>query len=416
MSATKPSLSSEETRIIDREKQCLVQSYGRYALVIDHGKGCQVCDLNNRSYLDFVTGLGVNALGHAHPRLLKVMHEQMEKLIHGSNLYYHRYQGPLAERLVEMSGLQRAFFANTGTEAVEGALKIAKGYGRKRSPGKYGIVALNGSFSGRTLGSIAVTGQPKYREPFEPLMPGVTFVDANDLYGLEAAVDENTAAILFEPILGEGGLVEISRRFAERAAELARQNDALLIFDEIQCGLGRTGKYFAYQWWDPTAAGTKPILPDIALVAKPLAGGLPLGAILVNEKASEVITPGMHGTTFGGGALACRVALEFLDVMEDLLPHIRETGDYFRGRLAELAGKYDFIKEVRGKGLMLALNLTVPGKSVVPQAQEAGLLINCTADTVLRFLPPFIIEKQHIDELIAGLDRIFEKGPPQQGH
>jgi predicted acetylornithine/succinylornithine family transaminase len=416
MSATKPSLSSEETRIIDREKQCLVQSYGRYALVIDHGKGCQVCDLNNRSYLDFVTGLGVNALGHAHPRLLKVMHEQMEKLIHGSNLYYHRYQGPLAERLVEMSGLQRAFFANTGTEAVEGALKIAKGYGRKRSPGKYGIVALNGSFSGRTLGSIAVTGQPKYREPFEPLMPGVTFVDANDLYGLEAAVDENTAAILFEPILGEGGLVEISRRFAERAAELARQNDALLIFDEIQCGLGRTGKYFAYQWWDPTAAGTKPILPDIALVAKPLAGGLPLGAILVNEKASEVITPGMHGTTFGGGALACRVALEFLDVMEDLLPHIRETGDYFRGRLAELAGKYDFIKEVRGKGLMLALNLTVAGKSVVPQAQEAGLLINCTADTVLRFLPPFIIEKQHIDELIAGLDRIFEKGPPQQDH
>jgi predicted acetylornithine/succinylornithine family transaminase len=416
MSATKTSLSSEETRIIDREKQCLVQSYGRYPLVIDHGKGCQVCDLNNRSYVDFVTGLGVNALGHAHPRILKVMHEQMEKLIHGSNLYYHRYQGPLAERLVEISGLQRAFFANTGTEAVEGALKIAKGYGRKRSPSKYGIVALNGSFSGRTLGSISVTGQVKYREPFEPLIPGVTFVDANDLYGLEAAVDENTAAILFEPILGEGGLVEISRRFAERAAELARLNDALLIFDEIQCGLGRTGKYFAYQWWDGTAAGAKPILPDIALVAKPLAGGLPLGAILVNEKASEVITPGLHGTTFGGGALACRVALEFLDVMEELLPHIRETGDYFRGRLGELAAKYDFIKEIRGKGLMLALNLSVPGKAVVPQAQEAGLLINCTADTVLRFLPPYIIENQHIDELIAGLDRIFAKGPPQQDH
>jgi predicted acetylornithine/succinylornithine family transaminase len=415
MSATKPSLSSEETRIIDREKQCLVQSYGRYPLVIDHGKGCQVCDLNNRSYLDFVTGLGVNALGHAHPRILRVMHEQMEKLIHSSNLYYHRYQGTLAERLVEMSGLQRAFLANTGTEAVEGALKIAKGYGRKRSPNKYGIVALNGSFSGRTLGSISVTGQPKYREPFEPLIPGVTFVDANDLYGLEAAVDENTAAILFEPILGEGGLVEISRRFAERAAALARQNDALLIFDEIQCGLGRTGRYFAYQWWDETASGgAKPILPDIALVAKPLAGGLPLGAILVNEKASEVITPGMHGTTFGGGALACRVALEFLDVMEELLPHIRETGDYFRGRLGELAGKYDFIKEIRGKGLMLALNLSVPGKAVVPQAQEAGLLINCTADTVLRFLPPYIIEKQHIDELIACLDKIFEKGPPEQ--
>jgi acetylornithine/N-succinyldiaminopimelate aminotransferase len=415
MSATKPSLSSEETRIIDREKQCLVQSYGRYPLVVDHGKGCQVCDLNNRSYIDFVTGLGVNALGHAHPRILKVMQEQMEKLIHCSNLYYHRYQGLLAERLVEISGMQRAFFANTGTEAVEGALKIAKGYGRRRSPEKYGIVALNGSFSGRTLGSIAVTGQAKYREPFEPLIPGVTFVDANDLYGLEAAVDENTAAILFEPILGEGGIVEVSRTFAERAAELARQNDALLIFDEIQCGLGRTGKHFAYQWWDGTAEGGSSILPDVALVAKPLAAGLPLGAILVNEKAAEIITPGMHGTTFGGGALACRVALEFLDVLEELLPHIRETGDYFRERLNELLGKYDFIKEVRGKGLMLALNLTVSGKAVVPQAQEAGLLINCTADTVLRFLPPYIIEKQHIDQLVGFLDKVFEKGLPQQG-
>jgi predicted acetylornithine/succinylornithine family transaminase len=413
MSATKPSLSSEETRIIDREKQCLVQNYGRYSLVLDHGKGCQVCDLNNRSYIDFVTGLGVNALGHAHPRILKVVQEQMEKLVHCSNLYYHRYQGPLAERLVEMSGLQRAFFANSGTEAVEGALKIAKGYGRKRSPEKFGIVALNGSFSGRTLGSIAVTGQAKYREPFEPLIPGVTFVDPNDLVGLEAAVGENTAAILFEPILGEGGLVEISRKFAERAAELARQNDALLIFDEIQCGLGRTGKYFAYQWWDG-ASGAGAILPDVALVAKPLAAGLPLAAILVNEKAAEILGPGMHGTTFGGGALACRVALEFLDVLDELLPHIRETGDYFRGRLGELVEKYDFIKEIRGKGLMLGLNLTVPGKFVVPQAQQAGLLINCTADTVLRFLPPYIVEKQHIDELIAGLDKIFEKGPPQQ--
>jgi predicted acetylornithine/succinylornithine family transaminase len=412
MSATKPTLSSEETQIIDREKQCVVQSYGRYPLVLDHGKGCHVCDLNGRSYLDFVSGIGVNALGHAHPRILAVMREQMEKLIHCSNLYYQRYQGALAERLVEISGLQRAFFANSGTEAVEGALKIAKGYGRKRSPEKYGIVALNGSFGGRTLGSIAVTGQAKYREPFEPLMPGVTFVDANDPYGLEAAIDENTAAIIFEPILGEGGLVEISRKFALRAAELARQNDALLIFDEIQCGLGRTGKYFGYQWWDEGGAGA--IMPDIALVAKPLAAGLPLAAILINERAAEVITPGMHGTTFGGGVLACRLALEFLDLVEELLPHIQETGAYFRDRLGDLVTKYDFVKEVRGKGLMVGLNLTVPGKTVVPKLQEAGLLINCTADTVLRFLPPYIIEKQHIDELVAGLDKILEQGPPDQ--
>jgi predicted acetylornithine/succinylornithine family transaminase len=412
MSATKPTLSSEETQIIDREKQCLVQSYGRYPLVLDHGKGCHVCDLNNRSYLDFVSGIGVNALGHGHPRILNAMRDQMEKLIHCSNLYYQRYQGRLAERLVEISGLQRAFFANSGTEAVEGALKIAKGYGRKRSPEKYGIVALNGSFGGRTLGSIAVTGQAKYREPFEPLIPGVTFVDANDPYGLEAAVDENTAAIIFEPILGEGGLVEVSREFASRAAELARQNDALLIFDEIQCGLGRTGKHFGYQWWAEGSEGA--ILPDITLVAKPLAAGLPLAAILIDERASEVITPGMHGTTFGGGVLACRLALEFLDVVEELLPHIQETGAYFRERLGELVAKYEFVEGVRGKGLMVGLNLTVPAKSVVPQAQEAGLLINCTADTVLRFLPPYIIEKQHIDELVAGLDKIFEQGAPDQ--
>jgi predicted acetylornithine/succinylornithine family transaminase len=412
MSATKPTLSSEETQIIDREKQCLVQSYGRYPLVLDHGKGCHVCDLNNRSYLDFVSGIGVNALGHGHPRILNAMRDQMEKLIHCSNLYYQRYQGRLAERLVEISGLQRAFFANSGTEAVEGALKIAKGYGRKRSPEKYGIVALNGSFGGRTLGSIAVTGQAKYREPFEPLIPGVTFVDANDPYGLEAAVDENTAAIIFEPILGEGGLVEVSREFASRAAELARQNDALLIFDEIQCGLGRTGKHFGYQWWAEGSEGA--ILPDITLVAKPLAAGLPLAAILIDERASEVITAGMHGTTFGGGVLACRLALEFLDVVDELLPHIQETGAYFRERLGELVAKYEFVEGVRGKGLMVGLNLTVPAKSVVPQAQEAGLLINCTADTVLRFLPPYIIEKQHIDELVAGLDKIFEQGAPDQ--
>jgi acetylornithine/succinyldiaminopimelate/putrescine aminotransferase len=340
------------------------------------------------------------------------MQEQMEKLIHCSNLYYQRYQGRLAERLVEISGMQRAFFANSGTEAVEGGLKIAKGYGRKRGSEKYGIVALNGSFGGRTLGSISVTGQAKYREPFEPLIPGVTFVDVNDPYGLEAAVDENTAAIIFEPILGEGGLVEVTRKFASRAAELARQNGALLIFDEIQCGLGRTGKYFGYQWWEEGEGGA--IRPDIVLVAKPLAAGLPLAAILINEKASEVITPGMHGTTFGGGVLACRLALEFLDLVDELLPHIQETAAYFRERLGTLVEKYDFVEGVRGKGLMIGLNLTVPGKTVVPKAQEAGFLINCTADTVLRFLPPYIIEKQHIDELVAALDKIFEQGPPDQ--
>ncbi len=244
-------------------------------------------------------------------------------------------------------------------------------------------------------------------------MPGVIFIDINDVNALEAAYMKITTGIILEPILGEGGLVEVERGFAKRAAELAQQHDALLIFDEIQCGLGRTGKYFAYQWWDDGKSG--PILPDIALVAKPLAAGLPLGAILTNQKAAEVITPGAHGTTFGGGALACRVALEFLDVLDELMPHMREVGDYFHEQLEGLVEKYDFVKEVRGKGLMIGLELTVSGKPVVPQAQEAGLLINCTADTVLRFLPPYVSRDiTSINWWTGALDRIFEQGPPKQ--
>jgi len=338
-------------------------------------------------------------------------------LVHCSNLYAHAHQGPLAERLAKASGLQRVFFTNSGAECIEGAIKIAKGHGRKISADKYEIVALNNSFGGRTLAAIAVTGQEKHREPFEPLIPGVKFIDANDVAALESAVGENTAAILFEPILGEGGIVQIDREFAAKAAELAQKHDALLIFDEIQTGLGRTGKHFAYQWWNELgwneSADAEPILPDILVTAKPLGGGLPLGAIIANEKAAGVITPGIHGSTFGGNALACRVAIEFLDILDELLPQINETGDYFGSRLHGLVEKYDFVQGVRGRGVMRGINLTVPGKSVVGQCQQRGLLINCTADTVLRFLPPYIIERGQIDELIGALDDIFAQGPPE---
>ena len=393
------------------EGQYLIRSYS-HSIVIDRGEGCYMYDAAGNRYLDFMSGIGVNALGMAHPRIVQAMHEQVDQLIHCSNLYAHAHQGPLAERLAEASGLERVFFTNSGAECIEGALKIAKGYGRKTSTEKYEIVALNDSFGGRTLGAIAVTGQDKHREPFEPLIPGVKFIDANDVAALESAVGENTAAILFEPIMGEGGIVQIEREFAAKAAELAQRNDALLIFDEIQSGLGRTGKHFAYQWWNE-ASEAEPILPDVIVAAKPLGGGLPLGAIIANEKAADVITPGIHGSTFGGNALACRVAIEFLDILEELLPQIRETGDYFEGRLNELVDKYDFVQGVRGRGVMRGINLTVPGKSVVGQCQERGLLINCTADTVLRFLPPYIVERGHIDELIGALDGIFEQGPPE---
>ena len=391
-------------------KQYLIQSYAPN-LVIERGEGCFLYASDGRRYLDFMSGIGVNALGHAHPRVIKVLREQIGALLHCSNLYAHRYQAPLALRLAEASGLERVFFTNSGAEGVEGAVKIAKSHGRKLDPEKHEIIALNGSFGGRTLGAVSVTGQAKHRAPVEPLIPGVRFVNPNDTAALDAAVGDRSAGILFEPILGEGGIVSIDREFAARAAALARQHDALLIFDEIQSGLGRTGKHFAFQWWNEDVH--EPILPDVVVTAKPLAAGLPLGAIIANDRAASVISPGAHGSTFGGNVLACRAALEFMRLLDDLLPTVRETGDYFAARLAGLIEKYDFVEGLRGRGLMLGLHLTVPGQSVVRKCQDRGFLINCTAETVLRFLPPYIIERESIDQLVGALDEVFEQGPPE---
>lgn len=416
MAATSANPVPDDSRIIEIDKEHIIQSYGRVPLVIERAKGCYVYDTAGNRYLDFLSGIGVNALGHSHPRIVKALRDQVGKLVHCSNLYYHPLQAPLAERLARISGLKRAFFTNSGSEAVEGALKIAKIWGRKKSPEKYEIVALNNSFSGRTLGAVSVTGQEKHREPVEPLLPGIRFVDVNDEAGLEAAVSERTAAVFMEPILGEGGIVEVSRAFARKAAALAKQHDALLIFDEIQCGLGRTGSYFAFQRWNrPTEDDPNPELihPDIITVAKPLAAGIPAGAILTNEKAGEMIGPGDHGSTFGGNALACRAAIEFLDVLDEILPAIAENGIYFERRLGELVLKYDFVSEVLGVGLMRGLKLTVEGKSVVGKAMDEGVLINCTAGTVLRFLPPYIAERRHFDQAVAVLDKIFQKGKPR---
>jgi predicted acetylornithine/succinylornithine family transaminase len=406
-SSTQPPVTTSiADTVMDLERNYLLQNYSRYPIVLRQGKGVWLTDVNGKRYLDLISGIGVNALGHAHPRITRVIREQAGLLIHGSNLYYHQYQGPLAKRLTEISGLDRAFFSNSGTEAMEGALKMVRAHGGKISPDKFEIVALDNSFHGRTLGALSITGQPKYRKDFEPLLPGVKFVAANDAAALEEAVNERTAGIVLECIQGEGGVYPLSVEYARKARELATKVDALLVFDEIQCGVGRPGRHFAYQLAEPA------ILPDVVLAAKPLACGLPLGAILANEKAAASIGPGMHGTTFGGGALACRVALEFLDILEGLLPHIHLLGGQIRAEFNEMKRHFSFIKDVRGFGLMIGVELDVPGKQIVLDAIEEGLLINCTHDTVIRLLPPYILSEKEADRAIKGLTKVFRKVKP----
>ena len=394
---------------MELEREYLLQNYSRYPLALERGEGCFVYDVEGNRYLDFIAGIGVNALGHNHPRIVNVIREQSALLIHCSNLYYHRYQGPLAKKLAEVSGLKRSFFANSGTEAMEGALKMARAHGRKIDLAKFEILSLENSFHGRSLGALSVTGQSKYRQDFEPLLPGVKFVPPNDVRALEAAYSERTAGIVIEWIQGEGGIFPMSVEYARRARELADRYDALLVFDEIQCGVGRPGTWFGYQLATPV------VLPDVMVAAKPLACGLPLGVIVANERAAAAIAPGMHGSTFGGSALACRVALEFFEILDELLPAIRRVGDYFRERLGDLGRKYSFIHEVRGYGLMIGLDLEVPGKQMVLDAQARGLLINCTHDTVLRFLPPYIVTESEVDQAVRILDAIFAAQPPTAG-
>jgi predicted acetylornithine/succinylornithine family transaminase len=397
-----PQESSLTQQVMGLEKQYLLQNYSRYPLVIRRGKGCYIYDTDGKRYLDLIAGIGVNALGHAHPRILRVIREQAALMIHCSNLYYHEYQGPLAKKLAEISGLERSFFCNSGTEAMEGALKMVRSHAGKVSPNKIEIISLDNSFHGRTLGALSITGQAKYRKDFEPLVPGVKFVPRNDVAALEAAFSERTAGIVLEWVQGEGGIYPLTVEYARRARELADQHNALLVFDEIQCGVGRPGRYFAYQLAEPA------VKPDIVVAAKPLACGLPLGALIANEKAAAAIGPGMHGTTFGGGPLACRVALEFFDILDELMGHIYQVGGCFRQELVELIRHFSFIKEVRGFGLMIGMELDIPGKQIVVDGMAQGLLFNCTHDTVLRFLPPYIITEPEVDKAVKVLRRLFK--------
>jgi len=402
--------TKSDSRLSDAEK-FLLPTYKRPPIVLTYGRGCHVYDATGKKYLDFLGGIAVNALGHAHPRIVKVIRREAPRAIHLSNLYHNAYQGPLARKLAEWSGLDRVFFSNSGTEAIEGALKLARLHGRApaepaASPAaKHRILAMENSFHGRTFGAVSVTSTEKYRLPFAPLVPGVEFVRFNDVADLESKFDDTVCAVLLETIQGEGGIHPATQAFWNRARALATQHGALLIADEIQCGLGRTGRYFAYQ-----AFASK---PDVAVVAKPLAAGLPLGAILTTDAVAARISPGLHGTTFGGGPLVCATALEFLKIIEDdkLLENISARGAELREGLAALAKKFDFIREIRGEGLILGVELSIEGTPFVAEAMRRGLLINCTHDFTLRLLPPFVVSKAQVREFLRVFELVLASAP-----
>lgn len=395
------------------EAKLLLQTYERNPILFTAGEGVHLVDENGERYLDLLSGIGVNALGYAHPAIANAIAEQSGKLIHISNLYFHEGQAELALRLTAASGLDRAFFCNSGTEAIEAALKIARAHaGLIRAEGRplgTKILALEHSFHGRTLGAVAATHKEKYREPFAPVMPGVEFVRFNDVADLKEKFSTEVCAILLEAVQGEGGINPVSQEFFAAARDLTHSTGALLVCDEIQAGLGRTGKWFAYQHYG--------IQPDVVTIAKPLAGGLPLGAVLCTEEAALAIHPGMHGTTFGGGPLACAVAIAVMDTIEKehLLDYVTEIGAYFHDQLSALARKHSAIVEVRGLGLMLAIELDSAelAKQAVADMLARHILINRTSETVLRFLPPYILKREHVDQSITALDEILTEHAPQ---
>lgn len=402
--AETPAVTLDHIR--ELESKYVMQTYARNPVMFVRGKNSTVFDDKGKPYLDFISGIGVNVLGYDHPVVRRTLREQAS-LLHTSNLYYHPYQGQLAERLVKATGLARVFFANTGTETTEGALKLARAWQKRQGrQNQYEFVSLTNAFHGRTFGALSITAQQKYREPFEPLVPGVRFIDpsnsADDFAEARAAITDRTAAIVIETIQGESGIYPISNDFLKIVRERCDETGALLILDEVQCGLGRTGTTFAFEHTS--------VKPDILTVAKPLGLGVPLGAFIASEKVANGLQPGDHGTTFGGGPLACRLSLEFMKMLDEgkLMQRVIEVGNYFRKKLRRLQRDLpDYIKEVRGLGLMVGMELTFPGKSVVNQMLERGFLMNCTHDVTLRFLPPYIITKAEIKALIENLEVVI---------
>jgi acetylornithine/N-succinyldiaminopimelate aminotransferase len=386
------------TDVIALEKEHVLQVYRRGSVVFDRGRGCRLFDADGRSYLDLISGVGVAALGHAHSRLASAIADQAEQLLHTSNLFFHPLQGELATRLANLSGLPRAFFCNSGAEAVEASLKFARRYWHAQGTPRSGFVAFDRSFHGRTMGALSVTWDDHYRAPFKPLVPDVTFVPLDDVDALRAAVTDRTAAVIVEPIQGEGGVRPLGDAMAAAITRACRETGALLIADEIQCGLGRTGRPFY-----SSALG---LTPDLMTIGKSLGAGVPIAATLFSERVASAAAFGDHGSTYGGNLLACRAALVFLDELVDggLIAHVARVGAHLEASLHALAARQPVIREIRGAGLIWGLELDRPAAPVVDAAIQRGLLVNRTADTVVRLLPPYIITAEEIDEAIGLLD------------
>lgn len=396
--------NSEADCLLERDREWLLPVYARFPIAMDRGDGVYLFDTSGNRYLDMMAGLGVNALGHAHPRMVRATADQAAKIVHLSPQYCTPYAGELAERLCALSGMQGVFFSTGGSEAVEGAIKVARAYATQAfGAHKHRIVSLLGSYHGRTMGSLAVTGQAKYRDDFGPDLPGVDFAVRDDIASLQAAVSDDTCCILIETVLGEGGVFEVSHEFLAEARRLADQHNALLVLDEIQCGLGRTGDWFAF----PRTG----VAPDVLILGKPLGGGIPLSALLVTGKLFHALGLGKHGSTLGGSPLACRLGLEFLSVVEEeqLLNRVTDTGEYLRGHLESLVGELDIAVEARGIGLIQGLELSVPGRPIAESALRQGLMLNFVQGNVMRFLPSFLLEREHVDTAMEIIRPLLHK-------
>lgn len=391
------------------EQALLLATYERNPVLFTTGHGVYLTDADGHDYLDLLSGIGVSALGYGHPALEQAIVAQSRKLLHTSNLFFHEHTAELAARLTRLSGLDRVFFTNSGTEAWEAALKLARAHAERTraNGGTLGtkFLAMEHSFHGRTMGSVATTHKLRYRTPFAPVMPAVEFVRFNNVAYLRAHFSDQVCGVCIETIQGEGGIHPVSQEFFAAARELCDSTGALLIADEIQCGFGRTGRWFAYQHFN--------LMPDVVTVAKPLAGGIPIGAMLATDSAASAFSPGMHGTTFGGNPLACAVAIAVIDEFErtHLLQHVSATGTYFLEQLHNLAQRHAAIREIRGAGLMIGIELQSEAlaKTTTAALFAQRIIVNRTSESVLRLLPPYIIERTHVDTFIAALDSILSK-------
>jgi acetylornithine/N-succinyldiaminopimelate aminotransferase len=388
--------------LMQESRAHICQTYNRFNVALLRGSGCNLWDQEGRQYLDFVAGIAVCNLGHCPPELARVLYEQAQQLVHVSNLYYTEPQAKLAANLTSVCFAEKVFFGNSGAEANEAAIKLARKYSRQRyGPGRYGIITMKDSFHGRTLATLSATGQYKVQEGFEPLVDGFRYVAFDDVDAVAEAIDETVCAVLVEPIQGEGGVRVPKAQYLAGLRELCSKRDLLLIYDEIQVGMGRTGNLFSHQH--------EGVAPDIMTLAKALANGIPIGAMLASGEVAEAFTPGSHASTFGGTPLVTAVAIEVLRQIsqQGFLDRVQSVGHYFREQLLSLSRKYSFVREVRGRGLILGMELDFPGAEIVIQCQERGVLINCTAEKVLRFIPPLIVTSDEVDRLIETLDAIF---------